>query len=489
MGLTDDLKVRIGADITEAQKGFKKLASAGALLKASFITLAVGGVAKFVGASINAAEEMLRLSKVTGLSVEQLSTLKYATEQADLNFESFTSGMKLLSRSMGEATNLGSDVKKSFDSIGVSVKNTDGSMRPLRSVLSDLADKFKVMPNGAEKTALALKLFGRAGQEMIPFLNEGSAGIAKLQARAKELGLEISTNTAKQADEFNDRIKELKGFATGAGNALAKVLLPELNKFTSLIKTLDQGKMEKVLSFFKWTALHLTPAGLALNSFLNSAKPLPATIKDIGDAAADTAPKVDAFTKAIDAYFADAGKRAEAFRLSMKSTFESFATDMSVALLTSSGNWKRMWVDFLKNVLHMTIQFAIQQLGIFEILSQAIALALTDPLLGAFVIGGLIVGLSIAVGELESRYKSEAVPGFASGIDYVPQNMNANIHQGERIVPAETNKDLTEFMRKGGGVTVVQKPTYSFGRPGEAKRSAKILGDMLVKMGYIPSPA
>lgn len=58
-----------------------------------------------------------------------------------------------------------------FSRLGVSVTDAAGQLRPTEDVLLDLADAFAAMPDGAEKSALAVKLFGKSGVELI--LNQG----------------------------------------------------------------------------------------------------------------------------------------------------------------------------------------------------------------------------------------------------------------------------------------------------------------------------
>ncbi|MFJ4230115.1 hypothetical protein ACIPYV_21325, partial [Paenarthrobacter nicotinovorans] len=70
-------------------------------------------------------------------------------------------------------------------------------VKPMAEILPGLADKFKSMPDGAEKTALATQLFGRSGAQMLPFLNKGSEGIGQLTDKAKQMGLVIDDVSAK----------------------------------------------------------------------------------------------------------------------------------------------------------------------------------------------------------------------------------------------------------------------------------------------------
>ena len=46
-------------------------------------------------------------------------------------------------------------------------------MKSTEAVLLQVADVFANLEDGAVKTALAVKLFGKSGMDMIPFLNRG----------------------------------------------------------------------------------------------------------------------------------------------------------------------------------------------------------------------------------------------------------------------------------------------------------------------------
>jgi hypothetical protein len=83
------------------------------------------------------------------------------------------------------------------------------------------------MPDGVQKTALAVKLFGKAGMDMIPMLNMGSRGLAEAQEKAAAYGKKMA-ELAPQADKFNDMMSELALNSKAAGINIADHFLPGL---------------------------------------------------------------------------------------------------------------------------------------------------------------------------------------------------------------------------------------------------------------------
>ncbi|MGL5630858.1 MAG: hypothetical protein ACRDD3_00740, partial [Azovibrio sp.] len=130
---------------------------------------------------------------------------------------------------MVEAATGSEEAKRGFAAVGVEFKRQDGTLRSTDTVLLDLADRFKAIPDGAEKTTLAMQLFGKAGADLIPFLNAGKEGILELTGEMEALGAQISGETAAQAAQFNDTLDKVHIATQSIGNEVMASLLPALN--------------------------------------------------------------------------------------------------------------------------------------------------------------------------------------------------------------------------------------------------------------------
>lgn len=191
-------------------------------------TAAATATAYAVKQAIDRADEMYNAAQKIGITTEALSGLEYAAKQAGVGMEELQAGLARLVKFQAAAAQGNDTAVATFEAFGIALKDSSGQLRDSEAVLKDWADVFQSLPDGATKTALAMRVFGKSGAELIPFLNEGRRGIAELTAEAERLGLVISTDTGRRADEFNDQIDKLKATFSGAATQLASEYLPKL---------------------------------------------------------------------------------------------------------------------------------------------------------------------------------------------------------------------------------------------------------------------
>lgn len=182
------------------------------------IGVSAAAFSSFIKGSIDAADQLNDLSQKTGTSVEMLAGMKLAADQSGTSMEAIAKSAQKLSTNMADKPEL-------FKRFGVTAKDTTGA-------LVQLADMFAAMPDGVEKAALAQQLFGKSGAEMIPLLNQGSEALRGLIAEGQRLN-PVTTEMAKQADQFNDDLAKLSMQFSGLGIAITKDALRPMTQITA----------------------------------------------------------------------------------------------------------------------------------------------------------------------------------------------------------------------------------------------------------------
>ena len=226
----------------EWEAGIGKAAMA-ATKWAAGATLAAGAVAaSMVKSAIDSAEATGILADKLGITTEALSKLQYAAKLSDVSQASLEAGMKKLARTLTDAASGSATASKAFEALGLSAQEIINL--PADEQLGRIADALNAVENASQRAALAQKIFGRSGADMLPLLAEGQAGIAALTAEAERMGVVISEDMAKKSQQFNDSVDRLKSAVSGIGIAMAEFVVGPLADFS-----------EGLLAAFKGPAL------------------------------------------------------------------------------------------------------------------------------------------------------------------------------------------------------------------------------------------
>lgn len=250
------LRVVLGAETAAFDKGLKdaektlagfqkNMARIGTLIGVGMVAAATG-FAVAIKKAIDEADKLGKMAQSFGIPVEQLSALKLAADLSGVSIEQVGKAVGILSRQMseiagGKATG---GATEAFKALGISVTDSSGKLKTSTQVMEEVADRFAKMEDGAGKTALAIKIFGRAGADLIPLLNQGSKGIKETREEAERLGLIIDLRTAKSAEAFNDNLTRLSRVMTGVATVIAAHLGPMLQLLTNrFVETSQSGNV------------------------------------------------------------------------------------------------------------------------------------------------------------------------------------------------------------------------------------------------------
>ena len=233
---------RLGNSMQGVQGKAKNLGMAvrgvGAAFKGLFAIAAVGGIVALGKSAIDTADAFGKLSTRTGIAADKLLAYVNAGKLADVSQSDLETGLRTLARTQVEASEGVATYADAYAKLGVAVKNQDGTLKDSDQLLSDIADRFQELPNGPEKAAVAMDIFGRSGQKMITLLNGGSEAL-------DEFGFELSENFARNSETFNDNLTKVGIEMDRLKMQILDDLLPgliELSQgFIDLTKTIRDG--------------------------------------------------------------------------------------------------------------------------------------------------------------------------------------------------------------------------------------------------------
>ena len=231
--MAEGMMLSIRANADQAIKEFKKFGKESRELtkrekKLGIALVAVAAATAYaMKQAIDFGDKLGKQASQLGITTEALSGLAFAAKMSGVEYDELRDGMKDLGKIMYDSVaNPASETAKMFRQLGVELERADGTLRNTDDVMSDLADSFEVMPDGAAKSAISMKLMGEAGMKLIPMLNEGGDGMARMAEEAENLGVVWSDQDAAAAAEFNDALTTLKTTFDGMVQRATKFYLP-----------------------------------------------------------------------------------------------------------------------------------------------------------------------------------------------------------------------------------------------------------------------
>lgn len=178
-------------------------------------------------------DEVAKMSKRTGLSVETLSELKFVASQTGTEFATLENGVRKMQRSIYDAGRGLSTAVDALADLGLTYKDLEGLSPEEQFKL--LADRISKIKDPTKKAAIAMSLFGRTGTNLLPMFEQGAAGINALQEEARRLGLTMRSEDAKAAEDFTDAMDKLWKVVKMTAFHIGAALAPALQKITNVI--------------------------------------------------------------------------------------------------------------------------------------------------------------------------------------------------------------------------------------------------------------
>lgn len=216
-----------------------KFTGVGTLVKGALAAGAGLAIVKFGKDSVDAFKNVgfatLSMQRRIGGTPESVSRLNFALHESGIQAETAQKGFGIFEKNLAGAATSSQKSGLMVKQLGFEFRDAHGHVKPMSDILPQVADRFAKMPAGAEKTALAMKLFGKSGADLLPFLNKGSVGIAELERESDRLGHTLSGKDLDAIKENKKAHREWNAAVEGVKIQFGSQLLPILNQFMQFL--------------------------------------------------------------------------------------------------------------------------------------------------------------------------------------------------------------------------------------------------------------
>lgn len=254
--------------LTKVSQTFGKISDASGKVAAAtkgISTAAGGALAGIAGLAIKtaeAADELVTLSKQTGISTAELQKMKYASDLVDVSVDEITGAMTKMKKNMASTSK---DTQAAFQSIGVSVTDANGQLRNTTDVFYEVLQGLSNISNETERDVVAMQLFGKSADQLAGIIDDGGAALKALGEEAEQLGIVLDEETLGSLNNVNDSIDKLKAKANGelakSGAKAMETLMPifekvldAMSKALDYIGNLDEDQIKMITTILAVTA-------------------------------------------------------------------------------------------------------------------------------------------------------------------------------------------------------------------------------------------
>jgi hypothetical protein len=239
-----ETKIKVTADTSQAERAISGLersleglqsaaGAAGAAL--AVITGAAAAMTAVILKTANAAGDIIDAADAIGVSADKLQELQYAAGLAGVGADTLNATLTRLNN------NIAQGLTKSTGTAALALKNLGIPINELANLKPDeqfqkISERLLAIENPAQRTALAMELFGKQGPAILKVAEE----LQKVKDITESVGLGVTKRDLVALDEASDSVDQLRIlWDAGVKKAVAEIapyVVAIVNKIKEAIK-------------------------------------------------------------------------------------------------------------------------------------------------------------------------------------------------------------------------------------------------------------
>lgn len=247
-----DMAEAAGVDIPPALSTLTEKLDSSAAAGAALVGVLGGIVAGLAKATISTAEtakEIEVMSQTTGLSVEKIQELQYASSMLGIEEDEVQDKLKDLTSAMRDARDGSEDMSNAFKELRVKVVDAKGNLKDSGTVFYEVVDALGEIENKTERDALAMQIFGEEAQKLNPIFEAGIEGLNGFAQEANELGYVMDSGAIEKFSGLNEAMAKMEKQSEALKQSFAVALLPILTTLFQAISAIPTPVLQTLIVF------------------------------------------------------------------------------------------------------------------------------------------------------------------------------------------------------------------------------------------------
>lgn len=232
------------SDVTKAKgitDAFKGTLETVAKVAAGAVVAGFGAVVGVTTQAMGAVQEwggtLDDIQDILGGTNKQAAGLAVMMERVGGDADQITKAIQKMAMGLNKVNKDGiSKTETSLGKLNIQLKKSNGQMKDSYEIFGEVADIVSKMPDGLEKDAILMDLFGKSGAELGDALNAAAdGGMSRFQEEADKMNLVIDPSGVIEYEKAHKRLDQtLNGLWVTIGNALLPSATSLMNTLTAL---------------------------------------------------------------------------------------------------------------------------------------------------------------------------------------------------------------------------------------------------------------
>jgi hypothetical protein len=191
----------------------------------------IKGIPEQLSAMAEKGEALGKTAQIIGVNTDELQRFNYAAKMSDISVDGMQASLKKMNNGLAQ-------LKFHQGAIETGLKRIDPQLMMQLRHTTDSKDAFLAVAAAMQRTespqkraAIAMAVFGKAGQDMIPMLLKGKEGVAELMAETDKYSGIMSKEAIESSAQYSDALKKTSGVIQSLKSAAITPLLTAITPY------------------------------------------------------------------------------------------------------------------------------------------------------------------------------------------------------------------------------------------------------------------